>query len=188
MSSLQVEYVVDFQMRVAQPTGPAWSTSIPVLSADFCGVPWFALAGAPSRTSDELDWDSVHEAIQEGLERLTGLVLDQSRETVWKSGRSSARAFPLLSYRVFYRSDGDDYDPVIVSVTVTLEGSIARVSGDISGDESGRVYFDEGCHLDVPSCQDAIFKGASLVASRLAAQVQIVLDAISDRDFQVVER
>ena len=46
--------------------------------------------------------------------------------TVWKSGRNSARAFPLLSYRVFDRLDGDDYDPVIVSVTVTLDGSLAR--------------------------------------------------------------
>ena len=64
-------------------------------------------------------------------------VLGQSLETVWKSGRNSARAFPLLSYRVFYRSDGNDYDPVIVSVTVTLEGKIARVAGDISGMSPG---------------------------------------------------
>ena len=188
MSSLQVEYVADFQMRAAEPSGPAWRVSIPVLAADLRGVPWFALAAASVGSPDSLDWDSVHEAIQAGLERLTGLVLDQSREIVWKSGRNSARAFPLFSYRVFYRSDGDDYDPVIAGVTVTLEGSVARVSGDISGDESGSVYFDEGCQLDVPSCQDAVLNAASLVAGRLAAQAKIVLQAISDRNFQVVER
>ena len=101
----------------------------------------------------KLDWDSIHRAVQEILETLTGWVFARAPATGWKLGRSSARAFPLFSYRVFYRLDGNDYDPVIVGVTVSLEGSIARVSGDISGDESGRVYFDKGCNLEVPSHQ-----------------------------------
>jgi hypothetical protein len=114
--------------------------------------------------------------------------LDRSQQTVWKSGRTSARAFPLLSYRVFYRSDGDKSDPVIAGVTVTLEGPVARVSGDISGDETGRIYFDEGCELEVPSHQEAILEAVSLVADRIAAQSKIVLGAISNRDFQASER
>ena len=80
------------------------------------------LSPPPSSVTEEVKWDSVHKVIQEGLEQLTRLVLDRSQQTVWKSGRTSARALPLLSYRVFYRSDGDDYDPVIAGVTVTLEG------------------------------------------------------------------
>jgi hypothetical protein len=141
----------------------------------------------PSGVTEEVKWDSVHEVIQEGLERLTRLVLDRSQQTVWKSGRTSARAFPLLSYRVFYRSDGDNYDPVIAGVTLTLEGPLARVSGDISGEESGRIYFDEGCDLEVPCRQEAILEAAALVANRLAAQPQIVLGAINNRDSQISE-
>ena len=61
---------------------------------------------------------------------------------------------------------------------------MARVSGDISGEESGRIYFDEGCDLEVPCRQEAILKAVSLVTDRFAAQSQIVLDAINNRDFQ----
>ena len=142
----------------------------------------------PSGVTEEVKWDSVHEEIQEHLERLTRLVLVQSPQTVWKSGRNSARAFPLLSYRVFYRSDGDNYDPIIADVTVTQEGPLAWVSGDISGEESGRIYFDVGCDLEVPCRQQAIIEAVSLVADRIAAQSQIVLDALSNRGFQVYER
>ena len=142
----------------------------------------------PSGVTEEVKWDSVHEVIQKHLERLRRLVLVQFPETVWKSGRNSARAFPLLSYRVFYRFDGDNYDPVIAGVTVTQEGPLARVSGDISGEESGRIYFDEGCDLEVPCRQEAISEAVSLVTDRIAAQSQIVLDALSNRGFQVHER
>ena len=132
----------------------------------------------------KLDWDSIHRVVQEILETLTGWVLARAHATGWKSGRSSARAFPLFSYRVFCRLDGNDYDSIMVGVTVSLEGSIARVSGDISGDESGRVYCDEGCNLEVSSHKDASFDAACLVAYLLVVPGQIVLDAISDRDFQ----
>jgi hypothetical protein len=74
-----------------------------------------------------------------------------------------------------------------VGVTISLEGSVARVSGDISGDESGHVYFDEGCNIEVPAHQEEIFDAACSIAYRLVIPGQIVLDAISDRDFQVAE-
>jgi hypothetical protein len=188
MNSPQIDRVDDYQMQVFAREDLAVSIPSPVLGADLHGTAWFPLLKEPAGTTDSLDWDSIHRAVQEILETLTSWVLSRAPATAWKSGRSSARAFPLFSYRVFYRLDGNDYDPVIVGVTVSLEGSIARVSGDISGDESGRVYFDEGCDLEVPTHQDAIFDAACFVASLLVVPGQIVLDAIGDRDFQVVER
>ena len=188
MMSPQIERVVDFQMQVVAREDLAVSIPSPVLGADLHGTAWLPLLEEPASTTDSFDWDSIHRAVQEILGTLTNWVLSRAPATAWKSGRSSARAFPLFSYRVFYRLDGNDYDPVIVGVTVSLEGPIARVSGDISGDESGRVYFDEGCTLEVPSHQDAIFDAACCVAHRLVVPGQIVLDAISDRDFQVVVR
>lgn len=188
MSSLCVECVSDFQMRGSKPARQICSAPVTSFAADLRGVRWFALTCPPTGLTERLDWDSIHVGIQEGLERLTQLVLAKSPQAAWKSGRNAARALPLLSYRVFYRSDGDDYDPVIASVAITLEGPVARVSGDISGDETGRIYFDEGCELEVPPHQEAILASATLVASRLAAQPQIVLDAMNNRDFQITQR
>ncbi len=186
MITPQIERVTDFQMRVVAREDLAVSIPSPVVAADLHGTAWLPLLKEPAGTTDSFDWDSIHRAVQEILETLTSWVLSRAPATAWKSGRSSARAFPLFSYRVFYRLDGNDYDPVIVGITVSLEGPIARVSGDISGDESGRVYFDEGCSLEVPSHQDAIFDAARRIAQRLTVPGQTVLDAISDRDFQVV--
>jgi hypothetical protein len=188
MITPQIERVDDFQMQVFAREDLAVTVPSSVLGANLHGTAWFPLLDEPVCTTDSLDWDSVHRAVQEILGTLTNWVLSRAPATLWKSGRSSARAFPLFSYRVFYRLDGNDYDPVIVGVTVSPEGSIARVSGDISGDESGRVYFDEGCSLEVPSHQEAIFDAACYVAYLLVVPGEIVLDAISDRDFQVVER
>ncbi|MGO8903455.1 MAG: hypothetical protein ACLQU5_34715 [Isosphaeraceae bacterium] len=187
MITPQIERVADFQMQVVAGEDLAVSIPSAVFGADLHGTAWFPLLKEPAGTTDSFDWDSIHRAVQEILGTLASWVLSRAPATAWKSGRSSARAFPLFSYRVFYRLDGNDYDPVIVGVTVSLEGSIARVSGDISGDESGRVYFDEGCSLEVPSHQEAVFDAACYVAYLLVVPGQIVLDAISDRDFQVVE-
>jgi|GEM_PF-2861716 len=188
MITPQIERVDDFQMQVFAREDLAVTVPSSVLGADLYGTAWFPLLEEPVCTTDSLDWDSIHRAVQENLETLTNWLVSRAPALRWKAGRSSARAFPLFSYRVFYRLDGNDYDPVIVGVTVSLEGPIARVSGDISGDESGRVYFDEGCSLEVPSHQEAIFDAACYVAYLLVVPGQIVLDAISDRDFQVVVR
>lgn len=130
-----------------------------------------------------VDWQAVHEVIQRTMTQLTEQVLANRPQTTWKSGRNATRAFPLLSYTVFHRSSADDEDPVIVGITVAPEGTTARISGDISGDESGRVYFDEGCDLRVASSQDEITRAVSLIAERLSGQVSIVLAALDDPDF-----
>ena len=186
MNPLRIERVDGFQMQDFEREHHVVFTPNPIFGADLHGAAWFPLLADATDTTDSRDWDSIHRAVQENLETLTNWLVSRAPTLRWKAGRSSARAFPLFSYRVFYRLDGDDYDPVIVGVTVSLDGSIARVCGDISGDESGCVYFDEGCNIEVPSRQDAIIDAARRVAQRLTVPGQTVLDAISDRDFQVV--
>ena len=53
-----------------------------------------------------IDWDRVHSAIQHHLAALTDRVLAGCPGAVWDAGRTTARAFRLFSYRVFYRLDG----------------------------------------------------------------------------------
>ena len=89
--------------------------------------------------------------VQDSLSILTARLLAQEPGLIWKAGRTSSRAFPLFSYRVFYHLDGDDYDPIVVGLTFTVRGAEVRVVGDISGDESGFVYYDEGCTIDAPA-------------------------------------
>jgi hypothetical protein len=128
-----------------------------------------------------LNWDAVDRVVQDVLSTLTDRKLDREPQAVWKAGRTSARAFPLFSHRVFDHLDGDDYDPIVVGLTFTLGDGMVRVSGDISGDESGFVYFDEGCVIDSPQELCAVEDAARRVAERLAAQYGIVLEAIKNR-------
>ncbi len=188
MNPLRVERVDGFQMQDSGREDLVVYTPNPIFGADLHGTAWFPLLANSAATTGSIDWDFIDRAVQDALETLTSWLVSRAPALRWKTGRSSARAFPLFSYRIFYRLDGDDYDPVIVGVTVFLDGSMARVCGDISGDESGCVYFDEGCNLEVPARQDTIIDAARSIAQRLSAPGQIVLDTISDRDFQVVSR
>ena len=71
-------------------------------------------------------------------------------------------------------------------MTVTVDEPVVRISGDISGDETGEIYFDEGCTVEVPCTNDAVRIGAREVAERLAAQ-RVVLDAIRHRNRGISE-
>jgi hypothetical protein len=136
-----------------------------------------------------LDWDLLNDLVQDLLSCLTSHILFQEPEkVVWKAGRTTTRSFPLFTYRVFYHLDGDDYDPVVVGVTFTVRDGGIRVAGDISGDESGFVYYDEDCTLVVPAEPLAVRDAARAVAARLAAQDAIVLDAIRNRHPRAVAR
>lgn len=133
-------------------------------------TPRMPLLKEPAGTTDSFDWDSIHRAVQEILGTLTSWVLSRAPATAWKSGRSSARAFPLISYRVFYRLDGNDYDPVIVGVTVSLEGSIARVSGDISGTSLGASISMRDVALRFPHTRTLF--STPLASSRIVSSCQ----------------
>lgn len=178
-----IEYVTGFSM-VAGPIGA--STPLPDVTMhtviDATGLAAFQPGPEADATpSSVADWDLLDRIVQHSLSALTTRVIAQEPAIVWKAGRTSARAFPLFSYRVYYHLDGDDYDPIVVGVTVTTWSANVRVAGDISGDESGFVYFDEGCTVEAPPDHNSIQNAAQVVADRLAAQDSIVLDAIRNR-------
>lgn len=135
-------------------------------------------------TDGELDgralWDLAHEVVQDALAGLTGWFVRECPAYPWKAGRTSARAFPLFSYRVFYRRT-DDEDPVVVGVTFTETGAGVRVTGDISGEASGTIYFDEECDHEVPHTARAVVQQASRTACRLAAQGAVLVQALRQR-------
>jgi hypothetical protein len=178
MSSLRVEAVSDYRMEGDLVGRSRQNPGTLHLGANLDGLSWLALAGDPAIKPGTWDWSLVHQAIQDILGLLTERVLEAVPQAHWKPGQTATRAFPLFSYRVFYRLGGDDYDPVVAGVTVTVDKEVARISGDISGDETGRIYFDEGCTVDVPLHLEEILRGARRVAKRLADEARVVVEAI----------
>jgi hypothetical protein len=188
MSHIQVEPVADYTMAGPDPAHRSSATWRPIVAAHLHGISWF-----PSRTSAivgerQWDWDRVHEAIQRSLGRLVDSVRSEEPASRWKCGRTATKAFPLFSYLVFYHLDGGDFDPVVVGITLKPGSELIRITGDISGDESGHVYFDEGCEIEVPLSLEASLRGAVEVADRLAAQRHVVLEALRERIPQAIER
>jgi len=89
---------------------------------------------------------------------------------------------------VFRHLDGGDFDPVVVGVTVRPGPGSIKITGDISGEESGYVYFDEGCELEVPLSLEEGLRAAVRVADRLAAECGVVLASIRSRVPQACEK
>jgi len=139
--------------------------------------------GSRSRqpASPAVDWNHIHDVIQEVFEALAARVLAQEPRASSKAGRSSTRTFALLSYRVFLHLDGDDHDPIVVGISLTPRGDRVQIMGDISGDESGYVYFDEGCAVETTCEPQAIRECACAIAERLAAQESTIIEAIRNR-------
>lgn len=139
--------------------------------------------GPPSHqpSGPAVDWNQIHTAIQEVFERMAARILAQEPRASSKAGRSSTRTVALFSYRVFPHLDGDDYDPVVVGISLTARGDRVELMGDISGDESGYVYFDEGCAALTTCEPQAIRECARGIAERLAAQESTIIAAICDR-------
>jgi len=119
--------------------------------------------------------------IQEVFEALAVRVLAQEPRASSKAGRSSTRTFALSSYRVFLHLDGDDHDPIVVGISLTPRGDRVQIMGDISGDESGYVYFDEGCAVETTCEPQAIRACARAIAERLGAQESTIIEAIRNR-------
>lgn len=136
--------------------------------------------------SDELqdvatDWDAVDREIRAAFAALARRVQTRVPGLRWKWNSYRSSSIKLASYAIFYRADGDDFDPIYVGLTVSAKDSRVRVSGDISGDESGQIYFDRGCELMVEDRRMAIIDATQEVAGRLAAEYQVVVEAINVR-------
>jgi hypothetical protein len=127
------------------------------------------------------DWNPIHAAVQEGFEKLASRILDQEPEASSKAARCSTRSFALFSYRVFPHLDGNDYDPIVIGISFAPTDDRVRIMGDISGDESGFVYFDEGCTMETTQEPQAVMEYAKQIAESLAAQESAIIDAIRNR-------
>jgi hypothetical protein len=150
---------------------------------------FFRASGNPHRLTlaDEfprvrtlVDWDLIDRAIQVRFLGLTERVKSLVQDVETKVGSHRARSIGLSSYRVFGHQGGEEFDPVYAGITISEDentGSI-RIAGDISGEESGRIHFDEGCELFVPVDFASIRDGAIEVADRLAARSDIVVQAL----------
>jgi hypothetical protein len=181
--NLVIEYVTGLSMAAGPSGAGLQSASVFVHTAiDVKGLAAFQPGSdtEPNALSAQ-DWNEVDRLVQESFTRLTTPLLAREPRVVWKTGRTENRACPLFSYCVFYHLDGDDYDPVVIGVAFKTHDSQVRVTGDISGDESGFVYYDEGCTIDAPAQPIAVRDAARAVADRLAAQAAIVLEAIRNR-------
>jgi hypothetical protein len=188
--NLVIEYVTGLSMVAGHRGAAPPSSPVPVhMAIDAKGLASFRPgSGADTSLLSADDWDVMDREVQDRLSGLTADVLRQEPRAIWKAGRTAARAFPLFTYRVFYHLDGNDYDPIVVGVTFTVPGPVVWVTGDISGDETGVVYFDEGCTLEVPAEPLAVQEAARTVADRLASRESIVLDAIRNRHPRAVPR
>lgn len=132
----------------------------------------------PDQQSFEpVDWDRIHADVQKSLDGLWAKVSAAVPGSLSRPGRSTVPAFALFSYRVFYRADLDEDDPVIVGVTIRDEGSSYRVTGDVSGEETGRIDFEQ--EFDVPKDSFDFTDRVALLADRLAASEAVVLGAMA---------
>jgi hypothetical protein len=123
------------------------------------------------------DWDRIHAQVQGAFDGLRDRVAEAVPGSLSRPGRASAPAFELFSYRVFYRADFDEDDPVLAGVMVQDQGSSYRVSGDVSGEESGRIYCEEAC--DVPKDAADLVERVRGLSERLAAREAVVVEALS---------
>ena len=72
-----------------------------------------------------------------------------------RGGRTSTQRFPLFSYRTFQTAAEPEADAVVVGVDFQEQEQGISIRGDISGEESGRVFFEEACEAEVGPDRDS---------------------------------
>jgi len=133
----------------------------------------------------EPDWDQIHGDVQRALAELWRKISAASPSALSRPGRTEAPAFALFSYRVFYVADLDEDDPIVVGVTVEDQGTSYLVEGEVVGEETGLLYFDES--FDVPKGSPDLADRVGGLAARIAGIESIVLDAMFHRGARETE-
>ena len=151
---------------------------------------WFSRGAGPVARLDvddqpsddrDIDWAGIDRAVQAALAGLVKRLRARIPGLKWKVHSYRSTFIKLASYAIFYHADGDDFDPIYVGLSISGEDSPIRISGDISGDETGHVYFDHGCDLTVEAREVTILDAAREVAGRLATEFRVVIEAVIDR-------
>jgi hypothetical protein len=127
-----------------------------------------------------VEWDEVHGAVQEVLDRIGTAVLRQDCSVVSRPGRTDARAWDLFSYRVFSHESYRDVDPVVVGVLFTREGDQERIQGDICGEGLGDVLYEAPGPIRSEVETLSLRREAIAVARDLQSHADVILRAIKD--------
>jgi hypothetical protein len=126
------------------------------------------------------DWDRVHELVQHLLGELAQAVARQCPQVVSRPGRTTTQRFPLFSYRTFSRADREGAEAIVAGVDFKPEAGGLRVFGDISGEESGQVYYGvEYESLPAGWSLDQILARVRIVAGGLAGRPETVWNALA---------
>lgn len=153
--------------------------------ADVAGLPRLRIF--PGReTATGPNWDQIHEDVQNSLEELWRKISAASPSSLSRPGRTEAPAFLLFSYRVFFAGgDLNEDDPILVGVTIEDQGTSYFVDGEVMGEETGVVYFEDNFESpkDAPEFLDRVGR----LVARLAEIEEIVLDAMTHKTARVAE-
>jgi hypothetical protein len=146
---------------------------------DAIGSAWECADQECALRADE--WDLVHAAVQEVLAELAKSLELHDPPIKSRSGRTSGHAFYLFSFRIFYSPVDPERDPVVVGVDFLPAGSGITVSGDIAGEERGRVHYaTDSISFDHPTLS-AICDGGKRIAELLVTQRPVLLEAVLGR-------
>ena len=174
-ASSMIDHVEDFSIDLP---GGRETRRRPVASgfqmSNLQGIRRLQMGESGSSGVQGIDWDAVNQLIQREFDSLADLVGRALPGIRSKAGRSAAKGFSLFSYRVF-PLEGEDFDPIIVGVTCVQDASEVRITGDISGEETGRIYFDRECARTIEADHSSVAHAAGGIARRLAAEHQLVI-------------
>lgn len=128
-----------------------------------------------SKAMDSELRDALHNDVQSVLTRLDALVREDFPGLQVVDGKTSGQAFELFSYRT-YSINGDESDPFVAGVTVRTVNDCFQVTGDISSESNGDVYY-EATYLLATGSSD-VLAAAKRVAEELVAASGHIRDAL----------
>jgi hypothetical protein len=123
----------------------------------------------------QIDWNQVNRIVQREFRTLAGEVRRRWPHIRARAGRTSGRVFFLFAYCTFDVPEDHGIDPVVVGINFgpTPHGGAVVVQGDISGEESGKVYY-ELPPREVPNQRVAILVAAREIARDLSNQADSI--------------
>jgi hypothetical protein len=133
----------------------------------------------PSRTDESVDWDEVTRAILDTLQQLQSDVHARDATVVTKQGTTRGGVIELFAYCSFELPSSTDVEPVVAGVTIQRDRpDRLSLSGDVCGDESGRIYAREDPVTVDQRGTESLTRAAERLAAHVARRVDEVLAAV----------
>jgi hypothetical protein len=128
----------------------------------------------------DADWNLVRDHVHSDLAALDDPVRSAVPSVRVRTESNRGGGAHLFAYRVYYLTPNVGIDPIVVGVLVRpVAGASAdhyEVSGDIAGEERGHILSDVGAREVIG--WTALTEAVRGVATELAGQVQVVVDAL----------